>query len=151
MTNSKPCECSLWLYRDGNSEVTTGCTQQVSGKRRFRQGHDAVLKSLLIRAGIAGVDVKRSDGRQFGPTTAAELYGFGHMVSAGISKGRAKATAVADRQSKAAQRKVGAALEVKVGRWWYPVISMSGGRVAYADRQGGEARLAPKAAQVREV
>jgi hypothetical protein len=61
-----------------------------------------VLKSLLIRAGIAGADVVRADGRTFGPTSAAEQYGFGYQVSAGIEKGRAKADAVAARQFKAA-------------------------------------------------
>lgn len=69
MTESKPraCECGLSRYREGQSEVSTGCNRQVSGSRR------------------------RADGRTFGPTTAAEQYGFGDQVSAGIAKGRAKA------------------------------------------------------------
>ena len=35
------------LLPTGNSEVTTGCQREVTGSRRFAQGHDAVLKSLL--------------------------------------------------------------------------------------------------------
>ena len=100
--STRPCECGLWRYREGQSEVSTGCDRQVSGSRRFAQGHNAVLKGLLIRAGIAGADVTRADGRTFGPTSGAEQYGFGYQVSAGIAKGRAKADAVAARQLKAA-------------------------------------------------
>ena len=42
MTESKPhaCECGLWRYREGQSEVSTGCNRQVSGSRRFAEGHD---------------------------------------------------------------------------------------------------------------
>ena len=97
LSNGHPCECGLWQYRDGQKAVTTGCHRQVSGSRRFAQGHDAVLKSLFIRAGIAGADVTRADGRTFGPTRAAEQFGFGMQVSADIAKGRAKAEATAAR------------------------------------------------------
>ena len=167
--SARQCECGLWRYREGNFEVTTGCARQISGKRRFAQGHDAVLKSLLIRAGIAGVDVTRADGRTFGPTTAAEQYGFGYQVSAGIEKGRAKADAVAARQLNAAAARqakaakgaeaasdapAGAAaaraLEVKVGRWWYAVVGQLDGRLTYADKSG-ETKMAPKDAQTRSV
>ena len=168
MVKSKPpnthlCECARWRYREGSSDVSTGCNRQVSGSRRFAQGHDAVLKGLLIRAGIAGADVIRADGRTFGPTSAAEQYGFGYQVSAGIAKGRAKADAVAARQLKAAaarQAKAGKAAvteatsdaptEVKVGRWWYGVVGQLDGRLTYADK-AGEIRMAPKGAQTRSV
>ena len=143
-SQTKRCECGLWHYREGQNEVSTGCEHQVGSSRRFAQGHDAVLKSLLIRAGIAGADVTRADGRTFGPTSAAERYGFGHQVSAGIAKGRAKADAVAARQHKATE----ATPEVvKIGRWWYPVISNSNGRIGYRDK-AGQARFAPQGAQV---
>jgi hypothetical protein len=156
--SARPCERGLWRYRQGQSEVSTGCNRQVSGSRRFAQGHDAVLKSLFIRAGIAGADVVRTDGRTFGPTSAAEQYGFGHQVSAGIAKGCAKAGAVAARQlkaaaarqAKAADAPAARALEVKVGRWSYPVVGELDGRLTYADKSG-ETRMAPKGAQTRSV
>jgi hypothetical protein len=151
MSNPTLCECGRWKYREGNSEVSTGCTRQVSGSRRFAQGHNAVLKSLLMRAGIAGADVIRADGRTFGPTSAAEQYGFGYQVSAGIANGRAKADAVAARQQKAAERKARSKLiEVKVGRWWYPVLGELDGRLTYIDKHG-QTRMVPKGAQTRNV
>jgi hypothetical protein len=34
----RPCECALWRYREGQSEVSTGCNRQVSGSPAFRTG-----------------------------------------------------------------------------------------------------------------
>jgi hypothetical protein len=137
-----------------NGQIKTAQRASVRSSRRFAQGHDAVLKSLFIRAGIAGADVIRADGRTFGPTSAAEQYGFGYQVSAGIAKGRAKADAIAARQLNAADARQAKAqptqpeLEVKVGRWWYRAVGELDGRVTYRDK-AGETRMAPKDAHTR--
>lgn len=89
------CECSQWeigeeILLDGGNEdagsditiITTGCDKTT--KRDFAQGHDAKLKSLFIRAGVEGLDVRW--GRETGVlvTTdheaAADRFGFGHQV-----------------------------------------------------------------------
>ena len=157
-SSHRPCECGLWRYREGQSEVSTGCHRQVTGSRKFAQGHDAVLKGLLIRAGIAGVYVNRLD-KSFDPTSAADQFGFSHQVMAGVAAGKARAEAVKARQLKAAAKRhakaksapaTPAALEVKVGRWFYPVVGELDGRVTYRDK-AGETRMAPAGAQTRSV
>lgn len=92
------CECAQWeigLTIDGAEGadeepevtiITTGCDKQT--KRDFAQGHDAKLKSLFIRAGVEGMEVRW--GRQTGvlvttdAEAAAERFGFGQQVKAGI-------------------------------------------------------------------
>jgi hypothetical protein len=62
----------------------------------FAPGHDAKLKSLLIQAGIAGMEVKQgvitTDA-----ATAARQFGFAPMVADGITRGLAKLAAKAEK------------------------------------------------------
>lgn len=90
------CECAGWEIGTttdrGEGEepevtiTTTGCDKQT--KRVFAQGHDAKLKSLFIRAGVEGLEVRY--GRHAGvltttdAETAADRYGFGHQVRKAI-------------------------------------------------------------------
>lgn len=90
------CECANWEIgftvdgEDGDEPdvtiETTGCDKQT--KRMFAQGHDAKLKSLLIRAGVAGMEVRW--GRNGGVVvtsdaeTAAKRFGFERQVIDGI-------------------------------------------------------------------
>lgn len=90
------CECQNWEIgetvdgEDGDEpEVTiftTGCDKQT--KRLFAQGHDAKLKSLLIKAGVEGLEVRW--GRRTGVlvTTdyegAARRFGFETQVIDGV-------------------------------------------------------------------
>lgn len=105
-----PCECSLFDAVPGNltekdladgsypiEEI--GCT--ATTKNTFAPGHDAKLKSFLIKQGFAGWDVRRSItvGTALG---FADSYGFGSQVRAGIAKLQAKAEA---RAARAAGRK----------------------------------------------
>ena len=50
-----------------------GCTLQVNKGKRFRQGHDARFKGILIRAHLAGADVTIHNG-SIDVTTAAARF-----------------------------------------------------------------------------
>ena len=71
---------------DFNGE-TTGCAETTN--RVFAPGHDAKLKSLLIKAGVRSLEVKQ--GNVSGDAiTMARQFGFAEMVKAGIERGTAK-------------------------------------------------------------
>lgn len=113
-----PCECSKYdalvnaqLTEDnlanGDYDVfTTGCTQTT--KREFAPGHDAKLKSFLIRHSGPEYDVRRNEGGVATSASAqqhADRYEFGYMVAAGIAKAAEKAEAKAKREAARAERK----------------------------------------------
>jgi len=101
-----PCLCSQfavitreWTEANGQpetSEETTGCTAVTA--REFAAGHDAKLKSLLIRAGIAGLAVRQGEITS-DASKAASQFAFGYMVDQGIARGREKAAAKADKKA----------------------------------------------------
>jgi hypothetical protein len=76
---------------------TTGCESQT--RRVFAPGHDARLKSLLIEAGIADMEVRYGVGLTVttDAVNAARQFGFADMVAAGIQRGIAKAAAKAEK------------------------------------------------------
>lgn len=90
------CECAAWeigLTTDrGDGEEpdvtieTTGCNKQT--KRMFAQGHDAKLKSLFIKAGVEGWEVRFGRAAGVLVTTdaegAAKRFGFERQVLDGI-------------------------------------------------------------------
>ncbi len=104
-----PCRCAAflvvireWETSDGQPEIdtiATGCT--ATTLREFAPGHDAKLKGLLIRAGVADQEIRIEEGG-LAITTSAEgaamRFGFADMVIEGIAKGKEKA---ADRAAKA--------------------------------------------------
>lgn len=111
----KPCACVAYVAKlaDG-TELTTGCTAQTP--RNFAPGHDAKLKSLLIKAAIAGVDVTRSNGdgvTELSPLHAAEDFGFRAQVEKGVDtqarKDAVKSAKKAERQAAADKRAADAA------------------------------------------
>lgn len=105
-----PCECGLFealdpeqlteenLANGDYDSFTTGCN--ATTKRTFAPGHDAKLKSFLIKHDALGHDIRRVEG---GMAVSAEAishatrYEFAHLVAAGIEKARAKAQARAAR------------------------------------------------------
>lgn len=113
-----PCECAKYdalipeqltekALEDGSYDVfTTGCASTT--RNLFAPGHDAKLKSFLIRHGALGHEVRRTEG---GVATSAEVlahadrYEFGHMVRAGIAKAEEKAKAKAEREAARAAKK----------------------------------------------
>ncbi|MFF0402047.1 hypothetical protein [[Kitasatospora] papulosa] len=91
------CTCSQFATDDGR---TTGCAAET--KRLFAPGHDAKLKSFLIRMGAEGVEVIRTlDGlaSSADASTHAAKFPFGHMVAAGITRAEGKAAAKAEREA----------------------------------------------------
>lgn len=101
---------------------TTGCNETTA--REFAPGHDAKLKSLLIRAGVAGFPVRRNLGGMASTSDAAGAardFAFGYMVQTGIERGLAKQAAKAEKKAarksapKAKAEKVAVEMPRKVG------------------------------------
>lgn len=111
MADKTPCECSKFdtLPEDLTEEqietgdfesFDTGC--QAETARTFAPGHDAKLKSALIKWGALGLEVRKNEGGMAVSGSAeswAAKYDFGHMVIAGIAKAREKAEAKATRKA----------------------------------------------------
>lgn len=108
------CECSRFSVlvnvhendTDGDltwdDEYSTGCF--ASTNNTFAPGHDAKLKSFLIRAGSMSHEVTKDEGgmnRNADAMAFANEFGFGYMVSNGIAAAKDKLV----RQAEAAARK----------------------------------------------
>lgn len=124
-----PCACQFYSGTDAKGqELSTGCDEETV--RTFRPGHDAKLKSLLIKVASAGNSVTKRVGdgtEEMDPLHAAEEFGFRGLVEKSVNaanekqaardakakereeakaaKERAKAEAKAERERKAAQKK----------------------------------------------
>ncbi|MEV6531024.1 hypothetical protein AB0M86_15710 [Streptomyces sp. NPDC051639] len=112
------CTCSQFATADGS---TTGCKAET--KRQFAPGHDAKLKSFLIKAGAEGTEVIRTVDGIASPadaSTHAAKFAFGHMVAAGITRAEVKAAEKAERAAARAARKAAPKtpkkITAKVGR-----------------------------------
>lgn len=112
-----PCECSKYDALPGDlteaqiesGDYTiwnTGCASTT--RNLFAPGHDAKLKSFLIKHEANGNEVRRNEGGVAITTDAAghaSRYDFAHMVIAGVAKAKAKAQAKAEREAARAERK----------------------------------------------
>lgn len=76
------CACANYQVEGAG----TGCTSTT--KKKFAPGHDAKLRSLLVKAGVAGhsVHVKEEDGSvsTMGHLEAAKLHGLVDHVEHGV-------------------------------------------------------------------
>ncbi|MFF6858485.1 hypothetical protein ACFY9H_24290 [Streptomyces bacillaris] len=129
-TEPTACTCSQFATEDGR---TTGCTAET--KRLFAPGHDAKLKSFLIRMGAEGTEVIRTVDGIASPadaSTHAAKFAFGHMVAAGITRAEGKAAAKAERAAKKAAPKT---VTAKVGRWTREGV-VDGDTFTYTDAKG---------------
>lgn len=161
-TDATLCECSRYEalvseqlteenLASGDYDVyDTACT--ATTKRTFAPGHDARLKSALIRWGAAGLEVSRVENGLRVSASAeqwADKLNFGYMVRAGIDRAVAKAAARAAKRAASAERKLAekagivtpepAPVKAKVGRWVYEG-TVDGNEFVYADRKSGEAK-----------
>jgi|SRR5690606_2191521 len=97
------CACQFYSGQDVRGEtLSTGCAEVTP--RTFRPGHDAKLKSLLIKVGSAGNQVvKTVDGEteEMDPLHAAEEFGFRGLVEKSVDAAKAKQEA---RDAKAKER-----------------------------------------------
>lgn len=113
-----PCLCSQfeivtreWTDEQGQPHIETegtGCTATTA--REFAPGSDAKLKSLLIKAGVAGLEVRQNLGgvvHSGDALTMARQFAFAWMVEKGIERGRAKLAAQAERKAAKAERPAG--------------------------------------------
>lgn len=115
-----------------------GCGQKPNGKgRTFRQGHDARLKGILIRAGATDTGIVTITKGKAKVETAAEMakrFGFSAQVAAGIKQAAARAQVRAAKNKARADKKaapkpkkdkapakgnqlIGQVFSIKVGRW----------------------------------
>ncbi|MBL3665644.1 hypothetical protein JL475_06435 [Streptomyces sp. M2CJ-2] len=128
------CTCSQFATEDGR---TTGCTAET--KRLFAPGHDAKLKSFLIKAGAEGAEVTRTvDGiaSSADAATHAAKFAFGHMVTAGIKRAETKAAEKAERAAaRAAKKTAPKQVTAKVGRW-ERTGTVEGDTFTYTDAKG---------------
>ncbi|SEO01688.1 hypothetical protein [Actinacidiphila rubida] len=156
-TESNRCACSRYsvlvnVREDDrgdlvwDDELTTGCT--ATARKTFAQGHDAKLKSHLIKWGAAGYEVRVEDGAMMttaDAVTMARDYGFGDKVAAGIARATAKIQAKADRAAKKAAPAPGddpqdataepQTVTAKVGRWEREGV-VDGDTFTYTDSKG---------------
>lgn len=123
------CECSLYeavisaqlteenLANGTYETFSIGC--EATTKNTFAPGHDAKLKSALIRWGAdEGMEVARLAGGVRTVATAqhwADTHGFSTQVAAGIKKAQEKAAAKAARATKKAAPKPERALAQSAG------------------------------------
>lgn len=86
------CACQFYTGTDkGGSELSTGCEGKTV--RTFLPGHDAKLKSLILKTAIAGKSVsKKTDTgtEQMEPLHAAEDFGFRSLIEKSLSTHNAK-------------------------------------------------------------
>jgi hypothetical protein len=82
-----PCVCAN--YVDNDNGAGTGCGSV--SRSKFAPGHDAKLKSFLIRCGADGHQVRQADNGQVESSLAwAKLFGFAEQVRSGIDRAVAK-------------------------------------------------------------
>lgn len=139
------CACGNVTYVvDGQDIAPVQCRRSTT--RTFAPGHDARLKGNLIRAAIAGHDVRLPSGELVSPQHIANGFGFGWQVARGLELGLAK---IAMKVGKAKVSPVPATpktITAKVGRWFYEGV-VAGGEFVYTDKKGATQTTA-KFAQV---
>jgi hypothetical protein len=127
-----PCEC--------------GCRLPLQGKgRRFRPGHDAKLRGILIRAYVTGTEVTWLDG---GSAVSGDAVSYAQRFTTGRQDWpamlrTAKALHTADRPARPARAPKAQQLDdwtngtVKVGRWEYPASRNADGEVSRNTKRDG--------------
>jgi hypothetical protein len=150
--------------------VYAECTANVNKGRTFAPGHDAKLKSALIKAFRAGTDFSYLDGSLLvhaDPVAVADDRGWGHFMTAapkrksrkGSLQGKGSAAAKAahgQAESDSDQPVVGfRPCQVKVGRWWKDgqvVAYPSDGQVTvtYKDSKGEPKTITVDTDKVKE-
>lgn len=161
MADVVKCECSNYeafvpeqLTEDnvasGDYDIfSTGCTSDT--KRLFAPGHDAKLKSFLIKQHLAGNEIRRNEGGMAISTdavTASDRYEFGHLVVAGITKGEAAAEAKASRKAAIATKRAEAKAISKAGAAAVAAVKTPTLAQVVADEEAAYAEAS--AARIRE-
>lgn len=159
-TEQNRCACSRYSVLvnvreagDGDlvwdEELSTGCT--ATARKTFAQGHDAKLKSALIRWGTEGYEIRRDDGGVAvtgDALTMAREFAFADMIVAAIARRGEKARKAAERKEarrlakeerQAPQEPTAPeepqTVKAKVGRWEREGV-VEGDTFTYADGKG---------------
>jgi len=153
-----PCACSTFEFGefDGNNEAAesydTGCTRQTN--RIFAQGHDAKLVGFMVRAELAGEEIRMIDGG-VAITFIGAVAAAGRISDALAIKAQAQLDAARARVAKAAAREASKAARksakkaeaanqpttreaaIKVGRWIYDAtIELATGTATFTSKKG---------------
>lgn len=162
------CTCSSFEFGTWTGEVpegadpgdyyettTTGCVE--STWNTFAMGHDAKLVGFLVRAELAGQEIRHGSTTFPGAVQAARAISDrladkaqGQLDKARTRKPRkAKATkpglqAIIEAEVEAIEAPAPTVeAQIKVGRWVYPaVIDRATGRATYTNKKGAEITVA---------
>ena len=130
-----------------DDELSTGCT--ATARKTFAQGHDAKLKSALIKWGAEGYEIRRDDGGVAvtgDAFTMAREFAFHDMVVSAIARRGEKARKAMERKearrfakeqpaSEPTAPEEPATVKAKVGRWEREG-TVDGETFTYADSKG---------------
>lgn len=96
-----PCACQFYTGKDKDGkDLSTGCDGETV--RTFLPGHDAKLKSLILKVAVAGGQVTKSTDdadEELEPLHAAEDFGFRGLIEKSLAGHQAK-QAVRDAKAK---------------------------------------------------
>lgn len=121
-----PCQCRRFAAVNAEGRVIDHLVCARDTSNQFAQGHDARLKSFLIRHGVASHRIlDRATGTIHNADSSLIGFGFRHMVVDGIQ-----------RRARKLAGKAGL-VEAKVGRWVYEG-KIRGGKFVYIDKSGNE-------------
>lgn len=155
-----PCNCRSWEFGefDGDNEdaVSYGTDCRQSTTRVFAQGHDAKLVGFMVRAELAGDEIRHTDGSMSvtfpGAVAAAGSISdaLALKAQAQLDAAKARLTKKAATEARKAARKSAKAAapapkpepinrkaKIKVGRWTYDALIDNAGVATYAKKLGG--------------
>lgn len=140
-----PCACRAFSGKNAQGEtLSTGCEGETV--RTFMPGHDAKLKSMLIKIAVAGNQVTKTaeDGSttEIDPLHAAEEFGFRTLVEKSVDTAKAKQAAKDEKaQAREAARQERAAKKAEA----------KAAREQAAQRKKAHAEAVAKAAEERKT
>ena len=161
MSKTIACTCRSFEFGvfdvDTDEDYTTDCNQTTT--RVFAQGHDAKLVGFMVRAELAGQEIRRGSIHYAGAVQAAASISEAlaakaqaqlDAAKARLAKGAAREAAKAARKSAKAAEAVEVKPEpatrqatIKVGRWTYPAtIDTKTGWATYSKKLGGTVSIA---------
>lgn len=146
------CACSEFSAMIDGVNVSTACSAQTVNK--FGPGHDAKLKSLLIKAAVANAEVTKTglDGSFEGLSAyeAADLHGFGEQVKKSAEARIAKRDASESKKADAATKKAQAD-EVKAAAKVEREARSAAKKEEQAEKKAAAARAKAEAKAAKEA
>lgn len=103
-----PCACASFFIKSAEDGSLSGTDCTAMTVNTFGPGHDAKLKSLLIKAGVEGATVVRVEGDVYTDMSAVEAadeHGFASQVEKSVEAKRARVQEVAARRAEQAAKR----------------------------------------------